>query len=92
MNTEILTAVTGKRVLSFLYNEKERNAAPHAYGLSRKGEEIIRAWETDTEVWKLFIVSKMLDVQWSGDRFDTAPGYRQGDSAMTTIHAEVRSI
>lgn len=85
-------AVNGKLVLKINYSGKDRIIEPHAYGLSAKGEGIVRAWQ-EGEGWKLFTVSKMTLDAANNNLLVTflrpREGYKLNDSAMTTIYAQV---
>jgi hypothetical protein len=97
MNSTIAQAIREKRCLSFTYDGYPRVVEPHTYGLSRKGEEVFRAFQVSgghlsshNEPWHLFSVSKtyglsLTDKIFSGPR----PGYKRGDNHIPTIFVEL---
>jgi len=88
----IAAAITGKRRLSFTYNGRRRVVEPQCLGLGAKGGELLRGHQISggKEAEPLFTVAKMSDVVLLDDRFSRpGPNYTKGDSAMTTIFAEL---
>ena len=93
-NKTIVKAINTKRVIGFYYNGGYRTAEPFCYGISRKGNDLLRAFQTggysesgEPVNWKLFTVEKMsnitiIDEEFSGDRSD----YNPNDSAMEDIY------
>lgn len=89
MNDQILRAIRTKTSLTFSYSDKPRRVQPHAYGLSRKGEDLLRAYDPIEATWKLFTVAKITDLAPTAEGFYTAPGYVANDSAMSAIYEGV---
>jgi len=97
MNTIITSAIRNKQCISFNYDGYQRIIEPHAYGISSKGKELMRGFQTDgghvsghTDGWHLFSIEKitflnLLDTNFSEQR----DGYKRGDSTMSTIYAEL---
>ena len=97
MNQTIINAIRNKQCLSFSYEGHQRIIEPHAYGVSKKGKGIIRAFQTQgshvsshQDGWHIFSLEKMNSLTLSGLNFSSArSGYKKGDSAMSTIYAEL---
>ena len=97
MNTSLLNAICEKRTLSLQYDDYLRTIEPHAYGESKDGVQLLRAYQTsggsesgERQGWKLFDLSKAYSVTASQHTFTAArPGYARGDKAMTRIFAEL---
>lgn len=92
-------AIKHRNVLLFDYNGKQRVVEPHAYGVSRKGELILRAFQiagdsdSDQVGWKLFNVGGISNLDVSSETFNRPrDGYRTGDSAMTSVLAELEPV
>lgn len=89
MNKQICNAIRSKNLIHFYYNG--------GYGISRKGNELLRAFQTggysesrDPVKWKLFTVDKMSDItitneEFPGDRHE----YNPNDSAMEDIYCNI---
>lgn len=86
---ELKQALEAKRVVSFTYHEKVRIVEPHALGLNKSGEGLMRAWQQD-EGWKLFKTAEIEDLELT-DIVSEAPrpGYKPGDRALKSIVAEL---
>ena len=90
MNRSIRAAIDERRLIELNYEPGYRLIEPHAYGLSKDGNELLRAYQTEGasasgehQNWKLFRVDRITDLKVLDERFDDPrPGYRQGDSAM----------
>lgn len=94
MDSTICHAIKHKFCLEFYYNGGTRIVEPHCYGVSKAGNELLRAFqisgfsESGNPVgWKLFRIDKARDVKVSSDDFNgPRPEYNPNDSAMTTIY------
>jgi hypothetical protein len=92
MNATILTALAEKRLLAFTYNGRARVVEPQCYGIGARGTELLRAFQRrgGPRMEPLFDVAKMDALTVLPDRFERpGPHYRQGDSAMKTIYAQL---
>lgn len=97
MDTEICESIRERAVIQFWYEGGSRTAEPHCHGVSRTGNEVLRAWQTDGYSesgnpvgWKLFDVSKIAGLSRTGSTFPTnRPGYNPDDKHMRTIHCHV---
>jgi hypothetical protein len=47
MNQEIIEAIENKNLVEFNYDGELRVIEPHCYGLSKKGIEVLRAYQVD---------------------------------------------
>jgi hypothetical protein len=96
-NAQIISAIQGKRTLSFIYEGHPRVVEPYTYGVDRKGHLALRAYQTGGTSqsgripdWRLFHESDMRQIAVLGTSF--APRlseYRRGDKAFSTIHREI---
>jgi hypothetical protein len=90
----ICEAIRTRRVLEFDYNGKHRVVHPYCHGLTRKGQESLRAVQVDGTsrpdgfgFGKMWTVAQMellrlTDVEFPADD----PDYNPADSAMMVIH------
>ena len=97
MNTDIISAITKRLVLRFVYNGEERIVEPQTYGISRAGREVLRARQVgggsrsrQSRIAKLFDLEKISALKKTGDRFAEAlPEHNPDDSAMVRIFASL---
>lgn len=97
MHQVIVDSITNKRCLSFTYDGFPRTVEPHTYGLSRKDEEVLRAYQIGGghasghfEPWHLFSISKMFGLTMADSTFSgPRSGYRRGDNHIPTIYAQL---
>ena len=90
MNRSISAAINDRRRIKLDYEPGHRLIEPHAYGLSKDGNELLRAFQVEGASasgehvnWKLFRVDRITQLAMLDERFDhPRPGYRRGDSAM----------
>ncbi|GIV04287.1 MAG: hypothetical protein KatS3mg015_3117 [Fimbriimonadales bacterium] len=93
VNQTICAAIGSRRVLRFYYGGGPRTVEPHCYGRSRKGDELLRGYQTggysesrESVGWKLFHVSDISGLQLTGDSFvGPRAGYNPQDSAMEIV-------
>lgn len=93
---ELIDAINRRLVLEVRYDGHRRVIQPHAVGLSKKGDPILRCWQLSVnkpgsvQGWRLMEVVEMLVIGPTGDVFAGAqPGYKRGDSAMVRIYAQL---
>jgi hypothetical protein len=92
---KIVSAITKKIVLRFIYNGRERVVEPQTYGVSKTGREILRArqiggssFSGESRIAKLFNVEKICALAKTQKHFASAlPQHNPNDSAMTKIFA-----
>lgn len=97
MNHDICDAITALPVVEFMYRGLPRIVEPFCHGISRAGNEVLRAYqvggasESGNPVgWKLYEVSQMSGLRRTGATFRPGrPGYNPNDSQMTSIHCRV---
>lgn len=97
MNQMIIDAIQQKKLLSLSYDGIARTVEPHAYGVSSKGNELLRCYQIrgghnseKPHVWDLLTVSKIVALADTGESFGSArPDYKQNDKAMQTIYAQL---
>lgn len=92
----IINAIRNREVLSFTYTGIARVAEPHAVGVSRAGNNVLRCYQTQGghvkpgHEWDLCDLSKLSNLRTTGQHFvNGRPGYKPGDKHMTTIFAEL---
>lgn len=97
MNTDILDAISDMKLIEFYYNGEYRIVEPHTYGISKTGNDVLRAFQiaggsnSDKNTgWKIFRVDDMTNINISEDAFGgPRTGYKKGDSAMVRIYIEL---
>ncbi len=97
MNQAICNAIAALAVMEFMYRGLPRIVEPYCHGISRAGNEVLRAYQVggDSESgspfgWKLYEVKQMSGLRTTGATFEPArPGYNPSDSHMTSIHCNV---
>lgn len=92
MNEVLVSAITNKQRLRFLYDEKSRLVEPQCYGIGTRGTELLRAHQLRGGAQRepLFDVSKIVDLELLNETFDRpGPNYKKNDSAMKTIFAQL---
>ena len=97
MNSEIVQAVSQRQLLQLNYDGFVRTVEPHAYGVSARGHEVMRVWQTsggsakgEPVGWKLLRLDEARGVTAPPERFQgPRPGYKRGDRAMERIYAEL---
>ncbi len=96
MNQTIVNAIRNTHVLALTYHGIQRRVEPHAYGSSKRQNDVLRCYQvagghvTPDHDWELLLVSEITALadpqeQFSGPR----EGYKRGDRGMTTIYAEL---
>ena len=98
MKKEIIEAIENRNLLQFYYDDNLRIVEPHTFGVSKKGNDVLSAYQTsgtsnkgDVPDWKLFTLSKIqslktLEKGFEGER----EGYTTGDSRMIEIYTELK--
>lgn len=97
MNAQIYNAVVNKNILEFTYDGHFRQVEPHTYGVSKKNNDILSAYQVsggskDGKVpdWKLFKLDKIIGLRILENKFTSPrPGYSQNDSRMIKIYCEL---
>ena len=97
MNKVICDAIKNRCVLKFTYHGCPRVVEPHAYGLSRVLNEVIRCYQTGgtsrsgkVPGWTLMEVGKIESLIVTNEHFaGERDGYKRGDKGMSTIFCEL---
>lgn len=95
MNQMICEAIKSKRTLCLNYGGGARVVEPHCYGVSRNGEELLRAYQTsghsnsgESSGWKLFTVREISNIQLGASEFSgSRPLYNSKDPVMESIYS-----
>ncbi|MCE5265654.1 MAG: WYL domain-containing protein [Deltaproteobacteria bacterium] len=92
----IIDAIINRKVLSFTYSGITRVVEPHAVGVSRAGNDVLRCFQiqgshlTPGHEWDLCKISDMSNLSTTGQCFKgERQGYKRGDKHMTAIYAEL---
>ena len=85
LNT-IVSAIRNHHVLTFTYGGIQRTAEPHAVGVSKFGNDVMRCYQTNEgavtegQEWLLCELGKITKLTDTGTSFAGArPGYKKGD-------------
>jgi hypothetical protein len=97
MNQIISRAIQTRSILEFEYNGHRRVVEPHAYGLSKKSNEILRGYQIEGTThagivpeWFVFEVGHIRDMKMTDRHFEGMRyGYQRGDKSIATIYAEL---
>ncbi len=96
MNKIIKQSVINKNIIKFTYNKFKREVEPYCYGISKKGNQVLRGYQIDGESstekygWKLFDVSKIDDLQITDRIFsDIRKEYSENDKSMSLIYCQI---
>ena len=95
MNARIIDAIKNQYLIKFEYERESRTVEPHCYGLTTKGNEAIRAYQTDGYSssgkmgWKLYDLSKANNIEVLDETFETQTDYKKGDRGMSRIFCEI---
>lgn len=96
MKPLIIEAIINKLVLSFSYDGIARVVEPHAIGISRAGNVVLRCYQTHGghitpgHEWDFCKLQKIVGIKTTGEVFQSArSGYKRGDPHMTQIFAQL---
>jgi predicted DNA-binding transcriptional regulator YafY len=94
--SDLTTAIHGKRLIRFRYRDHERIVEPYAFGADDGSFPILRAYQTGgtsgsrDHGWKLFRVDEIKALEVLEETFDTPrTGYMRNDPTMTKIYCEI---
>ncbi|MGQ4876126.1 MAG: hypothetical protein ACP6IY_18830 [Promethearchaeia archaeon] len=94
---KICIAIQSRKLLSFSYDGGIREVEPYCYGITKKGKEMLRAYQVDgysksgnRQGWKLFDVSKIFRLEIIDKTFiNIRPEYNPNDSVMIRIFCRI---
>jgi hypothetical protein len=97
VNQTIINAIQQKKLLSLSYDGIAPIVEPHVYGVSKKGNELLRCYQVEgghnsdkPHEWELLTVSKISSLSDTGRNFsDARPDYKRDDKTMQTIYAQL---
>ena len=97
MNQTICDAIHHRCLLEFTYQGHHRIVEPHAYGLNRTGNEVMRCYQTGgtsrsgkVPAWRLMRVDQIKSLTVTGEHFVGGhPEYKRGNKDMSTIFCEL---
>ena len=95
MNSLLCKAIKEKKVIHFYYDGGYRSVEPHCYGVSKDGNELLRAYQTGGHSesskpvgWKLFRLDELSELSTTEDSFTSPrPQYNPNDKAMSSIYS-----
>jgi len=92
LNT-IVSAIRNRHVLTFTYGGIQRTVEPHAVGVSKMGNDVLRCYQTDGEhvsegqEWLLCELAKISKLTDTGTVFAGArPDYKKWDKDMLRVY------
>lgn len=92
----LINSIKNKNIITFTYSNLPRTAEPHAIGVSRAGNIVLRCYQTEGghirpgHEWDLCDITKIQDLVVQDKSFLNArPNYKKGDKHMTAIYAEL---
>jgi len=93
----LVFSITDMHLVSFQYNGCRRVVEPHCLGRSRSGALLLRAYQVEGSStsgpipgWRLFKCEGLRNLEVLARQFTRPrPDYKSGDSAMTSIYAEL---
>lgn len=95
MNREIIEAIENLNVIEFYYEGESRIVQPYCYGVSKAGNDVLRAFQIDGYSssnkmwWRLYTVKKMQGIEVLDDNFIIRNDYKRGDKDMIKIYKEI---
>ena len=97
MHQVIIDAIARRRCIVLRYDGFDRVVEPHAYGLTKEGNRVVRVWQVrggsvsnEQSGWKLLRTDEVRTAHSSLERAEAPrPGYKRGDAVMVRIIAEV---
>ena len=97
MNQNICFAIQAKRIIAFNYDGGLRKIEPYCYGLTKKGNEVLRAFQISGSSrsgnpigWKLFTLSKISNLKILDETFHSIRrDYNPNDSVMSKIFCKI---
>ena len=97
MNKDICSAIKTKRIITFYYDGGLRRIEPYCHGVTKKGNEVLRAFQISGYSrsgspigWKLFSVSKISNLKILDETFHSIRrDYNPNDSVMSRIFCRV---
>ncbi|HCQ12811.1 hypothetical protein [Flavobacterium sp.] len=95
MNHKIIEAIENQNIIEFYYEGELRVVEPHCYGVSKAGNDVLRAFQVDGYSssnkmwWRMYTESKMQQVKSIDQNFTPRNDYRRGDKDMVKIYIEI---
>ncbi len=96
MDSDIVNAIQNQNLIEFYYDGGNRTVEPHCYGITKAGNEGLRAYQVDGYSssgkmgWKMFDLDKARSIQILDETFSGArQGYKKGDKGMSSIFEEL---
>ena len=98
MNQIFCDAIKNRNILEFTYKGHYRVVEPHAYGLSLRGNEMLRCFQVGgtshsgkVPCWRPILVSQITSLVVTEKHFeDVRDGYKKGDRGMSKIFCELQ--
>ncbi len=92
----LISAIEGRKEISFTYSNLPRVAQPAAIGVSSAGNVVLRCYQTEGghitpgHEWDLCTISNIRNLEVTSDTFVIdPPHYKRGDRHMREIYAQL---
>ena len=88
----IVSAIRNRHVLTFTYDKVQRTVEPHAAGVSKMGNDVVRCYQIGENIpegqeWLLCELAKISNLTDTGTSFTgTRPGYKKNDKDMLRVY------
>lgn len=95
MNHTIIEAIENQNSIEFYYEGELRVVQPYCYGISKVGNNVLRAFQIDGYStsnkmwWRLYTESKMQKIRNINENFLKRNDYKRGDKDMVKIFVEI---
>lgn len=97
MDAEINLAIQSRKIITFTYEGYSRTAEPYCFGIDKKGNKAIRAFQISggsssgiSQGWKLFLINEIRNLNVANSSFaEDRAGYKQNDSAFSRIFSQI---
>src|SRR5512135_1303168 len=96
MGGDIQSAIENMNLIEFSYEGGRRTVEPHCFGVSKAGNECLRAYQvggyssSGKMGWKLYDLSKMAELEVLNQTFEEPRAdYQRNDKQMQTIYCQL---
>ncbi|WP_298303756.1 hypothetical protein [Flavobacterium sp.] len=95
MNQTIIEAIETQNLIEFYYEGELRVVQPYCYGVSKAGNDVLRAFQVDGYSssnkmwWRMYAESKMQQIKSNNQNFTPRSDYKRGDKDMVKIYIEI---
>ncbi|MDE1892464.1 MAG: hypothetical protein KGI13_08235 [Betaproteobacteria bacterium] len=97
MDAEITLAIESRKMIAFIYEGHSRTVEPYCFGIDKKGNKAIRAFQVgggsnsgSPQSWKLFLIADIRGLNITNTNFaENRMGYKRNDSAFDRIFSQI---